>query len=85
MSTINNGGPVFPVFIAAGGASVDDVKQVVDAAGAVGLSVRDYFAAKAMQGFLARYGTWTDEDFSGEAAGAYRVADAMLAARKEKS
>lgn len=85
MSTINNGGPVFPVFIAAGGASVDDVKRVVDAAGAVGLSVRDYFAAKALQGFLAQYGSWADEDFSGEAAGAYRMADAMLEARKEKS
>lgn len=36
MSKIKNGGPVFPVFIAAGGTSVDDVKRVVDAAGAVG-------------------------------------------------
>lgn len=81
MSTINNGGPVFPVFIAAGGASVDDVKRVVDAAGAVGLSLRDYFAAKAMQGLVVG----VECPRTGYIArAAYEMADAMLAARKER-
>ena len=83
MSTINDGGPVFPVFIAAGGASVGDVKRVVDAAGVVGLSLRDYFAAKAMQGLLAQScGTALGSDPTHGAQYAYQMADAMLAARK---
>ena len=85
MSTIDDGGPVFPVFIAAGGASVDDVKRVVDAAGAVGLSVRDYFAAKAMAGLMANTRFFEDvggTDSARTARLAYLTADAMLAARK---
>lgn len=96
MSAIETGGPAFPMqepqaIHAYAIAAVDGItdseerdraylKGRAEAVG--GATLRDYFAAKAMQGFLARYGTWTDEDFSGEAAGAYRVADAMLAARK---
>lgn len=83
MSTINDGGPVFPVFIAAGGASVDDVKRVVDAAGAVGLSLRDFFAAKAMQSLLTTIDEFPDEHWrTGVAMDAYAMADAMLAVRK---
>lgn len=50
-----------------------------------GMTLRDYFAAKAMQGFLgghvAHYGHenhWRFEDMADEA---YAVADAMLTAR----
>ncbi len=46
-----------------------------------GLSVRDYFAAKAMQASRSRssdYKTWADL-----AADAYEIADAMLAARAQ--
>lgn len=49
-------------------------------------ALRDYMAAKAMQGWLASFGPdvlTVDED--GVALMAYRIADAMLAARKEES
>ena len=47
--------------------------------------MRDYFAAKAMQGLLAQsLGTALGSDPILGAQYAYRVADAMLAARKEK-
>ena len=78
MSTIETGGPAFPVSTS----NEDGHQDGPNTWQFPGMSLRDYFAAKAMQGFLAQYGTWADEDFSGEAAGAYRVADAMLAARK---
>lgn len=44
-----------------------------------GMDLRDYFAAKAMQGFLAESG---DVIFDGLAIDSYRVADAMMEARK---
>ncbi len=84
MSTINDGGPVFPVFIAAGGASVDDVKRAVDAAGVVGLSLRDYFAAKAMQGLVVAGDYGDNAWLHNIAEDAYKIADAMLAARNAK-
>lgn len=96
MSTIDTGGPAFPMqepkaIHAYAVAATDGItdpderdRAYLKARGEAvcGVTLRDYFAAKAMQGFLAGYGAWTDEDFSGEAAGAYRVADAMLEARK---
>lgn len=72
MSTINDGGPAFPV----GSGDMRDP---------VGMTLRDYFAAKAMP--LA----WKifDEGYSPDAVtpeniakAAYQIADAMLAARK---
>lgn len=46
-----------------------------------GMDLRDYFAAKAMQGFLTESG---DVVFDGLAKDSYRVADAMMEARKQK-
>ena len=43
-----------------------------------GMTLRDYFAAKAMQGICARV-HWS---YSGAAKDAYEYADAMLEARK---
>ena len=43
-----------------------------------GMTLRDYFAAKAMQVFL----TNERSTMSGDAAAAYEMADAMLEARK---
>ena len=66
----NNGGPAFPV-------------QDASKWQAHGMSLRDYFAAKAMQGMLAdlpktMYGEmWTHN----VAIAAYAVADAMLEAQ----
>lgn len=48
----------------------------------LGLSIRDYFAAKAMQGFLAKHGMGGKTDAAREAEHAYIYADAMLEARK---
>ena len=76
MSTINDGGPAFPL-------------QSIGpdfAPGYAGMTLRDYFAAKAMQamlsGHFAKYGHedyWPRPEIAAEA---YEMADAMLAARK---
>lgn len=50
------------------------------AAGAEGMTLRDYFAARAMQGHLS-YGKCADMSTKGVAKHAYAYADAMLAAR----
>jgi len=48
-----------------------------------GMTLRDYFAAKAMQSFLDEVGSGSDQRFYKEVAiGAYQVADAMLKARE---
>jgi hypothetical protein len=51
-----------------------------------GLTMRDYFAAAALQGLLAKYGNAEEERSYGtivQASTCYEYADAMLAARKE--
>lgn len=45
-----------------------------------GMTLRDYFAAKAMQGMCAHPDTW-GLDRVGIAAKSYQIADEMLAAR----
>lgn len=53
-----------------------------------GMDLRDYFAAKAMQGMLASkgviYNKNADEDDANGAKRAYKIADAMMKARGEK-
>ena len=53
-----------------------------------GMDLRDYFAAKAMQGMLANkgfiYGKTADEDDSNGAKRAYKIADAMMKAREQR-
>lgn len=86
---VNNGGPAFPCTQYTNGISPSGHSE--------GLSLRDYFAAKAMQGMLAvpddqRYGDRADKTLSveqwqtwavtGVVEHAYRVADAMLKARE---
>ena len=76
MSTINDGGPAFPL-------------QSIGpdfTPGYAGMSLRDYFAAEAMQGLVsghfAKYGHedyWPRPEIASEA---YEIADAMIAARK---
>jgi hypothetical protein len=76
MSDINTGGPAFP-YTEANGANSGDV----------GMTLRDYFAAKAMQaatsGHIGYYGHetnhWQVKDI---ASYAYEMADAMLEARE---
>jgi len=47
----------------------------------MGLSMRDYFAAQAMQGFMGS--SWNVKSFEDMASKAYQLADAMLKARYE--
>lgn len=72
--SINNGGPAFPI----PGLQHDEDFN--------GMTLRDYFAAKAMQGFNSN----PDQQLIGKtyseiAAMAYRQADEMLAARAVQS
>lgn len=79
----NDGGPAFPcdyVVYEAG-----EVGNSVPIKGAgEGMTLRDYFAAKAMQSYLA-YVSSTQSSFSGSyheaAVESYVIADAMIAAR----
>ena len=73
MGMINDGNTAFPATEAHGLNS-----------GWSGMSLRDYFAAKAMQGFAtAEDSTWID-GANGMARCAYHWADAMLKAREQK-
>ena len=44
-----------------------------------GMTMRDYFAAKAMQGFAVDDDAWSDVEYMAECA--YKWADAMIKAR----
>ena len=72
MAEINDGGPAYPTKRAAldpreSGFFTED-----------GMTLRDYFAAKSMEGMLTRPGSINVDD---DARFAYRMADAMLRAR----
>ncbi|HFS8111105.1 TPA: hypothetical protein ACH2I9_002414 [Enterobacter asburiae] len=67
MSRENNGGPAFPV-------AGSEHNYPID-----GMTLRDYFAAKAMQGVVVN-GAF--DKFDHIAVDAYRLADAMLRARE---
>jgi hypothetical protein len=77
MSNTNTGGPAFP--------QSDRVTASISIADSQGMTLRDYFAAKAMQGMLAnpklqeqilKAGqSWIEES-------AWKVADAMLKERQ---
>lgn len=66
----NNGGPAFPV--------ENDLKA--RHYGSLGMTLRDYFAAKAMQGFVSDQDWRIDMDPYETARAAYVQADAMLKA-----
>jgi polyhydroxyalkanoate synthesis regulator protein len=72
MSDIKTGGPAFPVFPETGGGH---------AAAFQGMTLRDYFAAKAMQGLLASEVEASMKEFAKKA---YAMSDAMLEARGNK-
>jgi hypothetical protein len=69
-----DGGSAFPV------TPTDRSWQIADTQ--MGMSLRDYFAAAAMQGMLASPDG--DGHVERHAVGAYQIADAMLAARARK-
>lgn len=73
MSEKDNGGPAFPI-------PLNEGQSYQGHAPCDGMTMRDYFAAKAMQGFCTR----PPEDFADMrmvAEQAYELADAMLKAR----
>ena len=70
MSKIETGGPAFPV---------EDVPENY-----FGMTLRDYFAATALQGMLASGKTQAKITKTEIATVAYGLADAMLKAREEK-
>ena len=77
MSKIETGGPAFP-----GLARIDMETQEWDAHPHLsGMTLRDYFAAKAMQGLIVGVEAPRTAYIAGAS---YAMADAMLAARKEK-
>ena len=63
--------------------SVDDVDPDISYPAHVGLSMRDYFAAKALQGLVSAWGGHDVTDFDELASDAYNMADAMLKAREQ--
>lgn len=75
MTHKHNGGPAFPVLDHKIGYHAD-IRQKE-----AGISVRDYFAAKAMQGGLANGDV--KETAMSRAKLAYEIADAMLAQREK--
>lgn len=75
MSERNDGGPAFPVFPAS---------SVGHAAAFRGMTLRDFFAAAALQGFMANKSRpeWFQPEQ--DAQYLYKIADAMLAEREPK-
>ena len=73
MNDKNTGGPAFPV-------NQQLPEGMANLTPETGMTLRDYFAAKAMQGLLA--GTLKSSDLSLIARDCYQMADAMLKARE---
>ena len=79
MTTKTDGGPAFPLPVN------DEQCRARFESGYGGMSLRDWFAAKAMQGLLAaQIHGFNDSPANGPFASmAYEMADAMLKAREE--
>lgn len=78
MTNEKEGGPAFPSHEAA----ESDYRNRISGGG---MSLRDYFAAKAMQGmFASDTDEWNEQgDWESRAKSAYNMADAMLKAREQ--
>ena len=73
----NTGGPAFPRPF-----SADDVDPDITYPAHAGMTLRDYFAAKALQALMAR--DFVDGlEYSGFCKEAYRMADKMLKEREQ--
>ena len=75
---INDGGPAFPE------AGMGGLPNGEFISGQAGMTLRDYFAAKALMGLLASVDSECDINKDISAKWAYEVADAMIAARGKK-
>jgi len=83
MSDINDGGPAFPALDASQNLATGET--TVHQAFYSGMTLRDYFAARALQALLRNVRTsvdvWAVDPI---AQNSYAMADAMLRARKEQ-
>jgi len=70
MTTIKDGGPAFP--------QQTDITLAFD-----GMTLRDYFAAKAMEGYVSDKAWRMNEGVDATARAAYLMADAMLKEREK--
>lgn len=80
---INNGGPAFPKT----GYFKPELEAVFDSENQDGMTLRDYFAAKAMQGMVSTVKFLKEAEGLNPdplAVAAYEIADAMLEAREFK-
>lgn len=88
MENKNDGGPVLPVLVKKTTKTDENGEEKSYHYGFAGLSIRDYFAAKAMQGLISR--VRPDDDWPANqpdperaiADSSYLQADAMLKARE---
>ncbi len=78
----NDGGPAFP---RSAGYSAPDGRPEYSNGAQKGLSLRDYFAAAALQGLVGATQSMTHVTVSMVAEEAYQYADAMLEARDNRS
>ena len=69
---IDNGGGAFPLYCGAG-----------DTANTIGMTMRDYFAAAALQGFLSNARFEETISFTDLAKHTFAASDAMIEARKQ--
>lgn len=85
MNTINDGGPAFGQVVTLKCVRVDPTgahEYEPETCAHGGVTIRDYFAAKAMEGMFAAFKHWPRGDEHSEVAQhAYQAADAMLAVR----
>lgn len=84
-----NGGPAFPSPVPLYSRTTQNGLEITSSIDACGMSLRDYFAAAAMQGIIASGRTIPSAVENGcqaeiDARTAYFFADAMLAAREAK-
>ena len=79
--TIKTGGPAFPEIRIKSGDNYNAPQKIYYG----GMTLRDYFAAEAMQASLSTIENFPDESWRVDVAlDAYAMADAMLAAREHK-
>lgn len=77
-----SGGPAFPVECSYGENGTHGRQTSNSSGWETGMSLRDYFAAKALQGMLCRETETTKANQLIDATWAYEYADAMLQARE---
>lgn len=78
---INDGGPALARALGV----LDNGAYPSERESQTGMSLRDYFAAKALAGILSKEGSTADRAFGGFAEYAYEMADAMLKARESRN